>query len=273
MGSRTSIEWADATLNTAYGCTKVSEGCAKCYMFRILSKRGQDPGQPRERRDDLLRKAARALGLRPKIVFLNSMTDTFHPDFSFAQIQAWFRVLQEEAPHHCYVVLTKRSERMLAYYRETGPPPHNVWLGVSVESSTHYARVDALRAVPARVRVLSLEPMLGPMTDIDLTGIHWVIVGGESDPLRPRPMEASWVLSVRDRCAAAGIPFFFKQVGGTARVFGEGGSSAWGGDLLKGRQYHALPREWTDSERPPLAAGWRGRRGQTSLAAGGTGGW
>jgi protein gp37 len=167
---------------------------------------------------------------RPRTIFVNSMSDLFHDAVPFEYVQRVFDVMRR-AHWHCFQVLTKRAERLA----ELAPGlqwPENVWMGVSVEDAGYLGRMDALRTTEARVKFLSLEPLLGPLTDLRLDGIDWVIVGGESGP-RARPMEPAWVRDIRDQCAGAGVPFFFKQWGGQ--------NKKRAGRLLDGRTWDAMP--------------------------------
>ena len=203
----------EATWNPVTGCTQISPGCAHCYAMTFAERFRGVPGHPYENGFDLqLRPERLDQPLRwkkPRTIFVNSMSDLFHPDVPDAYIREVFEVMRI-ADHHRFQVLTKRSER-LAEMADSLPWPSNVWMGVSVENQRFASRVDDLRAVRAAVRFLSCEPLLGPL-DLDLTGIDWVIVGGESGP-GARPMRPVWAVSIRDQCGAAGVPFFFKQWG------------------------------------------------------------
>jgi protein gp37 len=224
MGDHTTIEWTDATWNPIRGCTKISPGCKHCYAETFAERFRGVPGHPYEQGFDLKRVPA-ALPLpftwpRRKMVFVNSMSDLFHEDVPEAYVDAVVAVMRA-ADWHTYQVLTKRSERMRDYLQahrdEVAASPH-IWWGVSVEDRRYgLPRVADLRAAPAGLRFLSVEPLLEDLGPIDLAGIGWVIVGGESGP-GARPMHPDWVRSVRDRCAAAGVPFFFKQWGGTRKA-------------------------------------------------------
>lgn len=215
MGEQTGIEWTDATWNPVTGCTKISPGCKNCYAER-LALRLQAMGNPRYRNGfavtmhrDLL-----TLPLRwrnPKRIFVNSMSDLFHEAVPEDFIRQVFDVMAR-ADWHVFQILTKRSERLAALAPRLPWSP-NIWQGVSVESVRYTTRIDHLRTVPAAVRFLSIEPLLGPIPDLPLDDIDWVIVGGESGPGR-RPMVAAWAREIRDQCLRAGVPFFFKQWGG-----------------------------------------------------------
>jgi protein gp37 len=215
MSEQTGIEWTDATWNPVTGCTKISPGCKNCYAER-LAARLQAMENPRYQKGfsvtlqpDLL-----ALPLRwrqPKRIFVNSMSDLFHEAIPEDFIRRVFEVMAR-ADRHVFQILTKRSGR-LASLAPRLPWSLNIWQGVSVENARYTTRIDHLRTVPAAVRFLSIEPLLGPIPNLPLAGIDWVIVGGESGPGR-RPMAAAWAREIRDQCVMAGVPFFFKQWGG-----------------------------------------------------------
>ncbi|MEZ4473137.1 MAG: phage Gp37/Gp68 family protein [bacterium] len=237
MGDRSGIEWTDATWNPTVGCTKVSPGCKHCYaevMHRRLTEMGlvkyAEPFRTVRPWELHLEQPLR--WRQPRLVFVNSMSDLFHEDLPLAYLQRVFAVM-EQAGQHTFQVLTKRSGRL----REVAsalPWPGNVWMGVSVESAEHVGRVHDLQAVPAAVRFLSVEPLLGPIPALPLAGIHWVIVGGESGR-RARPMDAAWARDLRDQCVAAGVPFFLKQLGGERDK--RGGDKA----LLDGQLWREVP--------------------------------
>ena len=213
IGSR--IEWTEATWNPVTGCTKVSPGCKNCYAER-MSKRLQAMGVPQYKDAFSLAMHPQSLMLplgwkKPRRVFVNSMSDLFQEDLPFDFIRQVFDVMVEAARHE-FQVLTKRPEIALAY-ADRLPWPDNVWLGTSVENQDYVHRIHTLREIPARVRFLSVEPLLGPIPRLPLTGIDWVIVGGESGP-GARPMKREWVERIRDRCKQYDVPFFFKQWGG-----------------------------------------------------------
>jgi protein gp37 len=237
--AQSSIEWTEATWNPVTGCTKISPGCKFCYAER-MAKRLQGMGQLRYVNGFELTLHEDALELplswkRPQRVFVNSMSDLFHDDVPLAFIQRAFEVMRR-AHWHQFQVLTKRSDRLLevAYGLEW---PENVWMGVSVERQDYLTRIDDLRRTPAVVRFLSLEPLLGPLEGLDLEGIHWVIVGGESGP-GARPMNEAWVVDIRAQCVQAAVPFFFKQWGGF--------NKKKAGRLLQGRTWE----EWPNVLRP-----------------------
>lgn len=237
MGTGTHIEWTDATWNPVTGCTKVSQGCKHCYAER-MAKRLQAMGAPNYSQGfrvtlhpDMLEKPHR--WKQPRRIFVNSMSDLFHPDVPDAFIQDVFRVMVD-TPRHTYQVLTKRPER-LAHMGDVLPFSSNIWCGTSVESTAVLERVKSLQATPSPVRFLSCEPLLGPLPDLPLDGIHWVILGGESGP-KSRPMDIAWARDIRDQCLEAGIAFFFKQWGGVQRT--------QAGRLLDGRTWDEFPREY-----------------------------
>jgi protein gp37 len=239
MSDHSRIEWTDATWNPVPGCTKVSSGCAHCYAETFAERFRGVPGHPYEQGFDLRLVPEKLLDplrwTKPKRVFVNSMSDLFHEDVPDAYVRRVVQVM-ELADWHTYQVLTKRSERLRTLLqtslRFAADLPH-VWWGVSVENRRHgLPRIEDLRASPARVRFLSIEPLLEDLGPICLEGINWVIVGGESGR-GARPMEVEWVLSIRDRCRAMQVPFFFKQWGGIQRV--------QAGRQLDGRTYDELP--------------------------------
>jgi protein gp37 len=234
MSDRSAIEWTDATWNPVVGCTKVSPGCKRCYAETLAERFRGVPGHPFEMGFDL-RLVPSALERplqwrRGRMVFVNSMSDLFHEKVPVAYIRRVFDVM-ERCPQHRFQVLTKRADR-LAELAPVLPWPANVWMGVSVETARYRGRIGALRQVPAAVRFLSLEPLLGPLGPLPLKGIHWVIVGGESGR-GARPMDPSWVRSIQRQCNRAGLPFFFKQWGGP--------NKKKTGRVLDGREWNGLP--------------------------------
>lgn len=230
--TNTGIEWTDRTWNPTTGCNKVSPGCTHCYAealtkrFHQNFKNGFDLTLHRERLEEPKR------WRKPSRIFVNSMSDLFHEEVPLSFLQEVFEVIRE-TPWHVYQILTKRPERLL----ELAPQldwHENIWIGVSVETQDYVYRVDYLRKVPAKVRFLSCEPLLGHL-QLELTDIHWVIVGGESGN-RCRPMKLEWAQSIRDQCQATGVAFFFKQWGGrTPKV---------GGRLLDGLIWDDMPQSW-----------------------------
>jgi protein gp37 len=233
MALGSSIEWTQATWNPVAGCTPVSPGCLNCYAARMAlrlshmpngtgkkyrgtAKRARD-GRPvfsgRIKLDEAALELPRSWRLG-RIIFVNSMSDLFHEGVPEAFVQRVFQVM-EECPQHTFQVLTKRPERALKL-ADRLPWPRNVWLGTSVESAKYYKRIERLRAIPAAVRFLSCEPLLGPLPRLPLEGIQWVIVGGESGP-GARAMEREWVVEIKEQCEEAGAAFFFKQWGGVRK--------------------------------------------------------
>ncbi len=215
MTQSSGIEWTDSTWNPVTGCTKISLGCKYCYAER-MSHRLHSMGQYRYRNkfdvtlhEDLIK--APLKWKKPRIVFVNSMSDLFHKDVPLEFIKRIFNTMVE-SDQHIFQILTKRNER-LKELAPILPWAYNIWMGVTVENQDVVHRIDDLRDVPARVRFLSLEPLLGPITKLDLSGIHWTIVGGESGP-NARPMKAEWVRTIRDLCLKEKVHFFFKQWGG-----------------------------------------------------------
>ena len=236
MAQASSIEWTESTWNPVTGCTKISPGCAHCYATR-MAKRLQAMGQPRYRNGFRVTLQPDVVELplrwrRPRMIFVNSMSDLFHKDVPAEFIARCFAVM-ERASWHTFQVLTKRPERALQLAPDL-PWPKNVWMGTTVESAGFVHRVKLLTQIPAHVRFLSLEPLLGPIPNLPLEGIHWVIVGGESGP-GARRIEASWVLQIRDRCLSQGVPFFFKQWGGQ--------NKKKSGRILDGATWDAMPDE------------------------------
>ena len=234
MAQSSPIEWTEATWNPVTGCTKVSPGCKHCYAERMAG-RLRAMGLRSYRNGFALTLQPQALEAplrwrRPRAIFVNSMSDLLHRGVPTAYIEAVFDVMRR-AHWHRFQVLTKRSERLVRLGRRLDWPA-NVWMGVSVESERYRFRIDHLRETPARVRFLSLEPLLGPLPDLDLAGIGWAIVGGESGP-GARPMQRAWVTDVRDQCRRAGVPFFFKQWGGVHKKRA--------GRLLDGVTWDELP--------------------------------
>ena len=215
MSARSGIEWTEITWNPVTGCTKISPGCKNCYAER-MSKRLRAMGMEKYR--DGFSVATHHSSLdeplrwkKPRLVFVNSMSDLFHESTPSDFIKAVFDVMNR-APQHTFQVLTKRPARAVALEGKLNWPP-NVWLGTSIESEEWLFRVNLLGKTGARTKFLSLEPLLGPLPNLDLNGIDWVIVGGESGP-GARPMSPDWVREIRDTCVNSGTPFFFKQWGG-----------------------------------------------------------
>lgn len=245
MADRSAIEWTEATWNPTTGCDRISEGCDNCYAL-TLAKRLKAMGSPKYQADGDPRTSGPGFGVRvhepdlmlpfrwrePRIVFVNSMSDLFHARVPIEFIQRVFGVMAS-TPRHTYQVLTKRASR-LAKLADRLPWPSNVWMGVSVETRAQLARVDALRTVPASVRFISAEPLLGPLTGLDLCAIHWLIAGGESGP-HARPVHLGWVRELRDESVRANVAFFFKQWGGR--------TPKAGGRTLDGRTWDQMPNQ------------------------------
>lgn len=234
MAALSTIEWTEATWNPVTGCTKISPGCDNCYAER-MARRLQAMGQPNYAEGFRLTIHERMLEAplswkKPRTIFVNSMSDLFHRDVPDEFILKVFDVMGW-AFWHRFQVLTKRSQRLLRLGRAL-PWRANIWMGVSVENQAYSYRIDHLRQSGARVKFLSLEPLLGPLPRLDLSGIDWVIVGGESGP-GARPVSEGWVLDIRDRCADAGVPFFFKQWGGV--------NKKKAGRMLEGRTWDEMP--------------------------------
>ncbi len=235
MGLKSAIEWTESTWNPVTGCDKVSSGCKNCYAEKMaLRLRAMGQRTYVNGFDLTVHGPALELPLRwrkPHLIFVNSMSDLFHKDVPIQFIRRAFGVMRE-AYWHRFQVLTKRSKRLAAVSSEL-EWPHNVWMGVSIESDRYCFRADHLRQTGARVKFLSLEPLLGPVPSLDLSGIDWVIVGGESGP-GARPMAEQWVLDIRASCATTGVAFFFKQWGGVNKKAA--------GRLLRGLTYDEMPR-------------------------------
>jgi protein gp37 len=234
MANHSGIEWTEATWNPVTGCTKISLGCKNCYAER-MARRLQAAGNPNYANgfDLALHEHVLQTPLhwrRPRMIFVNSMSDLFHEDVPLEFIQRIFGVMRQGS-WHTYQVLTKRSSRV-RQLTDSIDWPVNVWMGVSVENSDCAYRIDDLRQTGARVKFLSLEPLLGPLPDLNLEGIDWVIVGGESGP-NARPMRAEWVIDIKEQCQSVGIPFFFKQWGGVHRKRS--------GRTLQGRTWDQMP--------------------------------
>ncbi|MEX5405888.1 phage Gp37/Gp68 family protein [Stenotrophomonas sp. WED208] len=242
MSQTSKIEWTEATWNPTVGCTKISQGCKHCYA-ESMAKRLQAMGTPgyengfkltvlRNRLEEPLRRK------KPTVYFVNSMSDLFHKQIPDTYIEEVLDVISR-CPQHTFQVLTKRGDRLASFFKHR-TPPKNSWIGVSVEDRRHgVPRIDALRQVDASVRFLSVEPLLQDLGEIDLTGIHWVIVGGESGP-KARPMKLEWVADIKRQCEEAGVEFFFKQWGGWG-ADGKRRSKKANGRLLEGRTWDGMP--------------------------------
>lgn len=234
MADRSAIEWTEATWNPVTGCDKVSPGCAHCYAEAFAERFRGVPGHPYEQGFDLRfwpqRLEQPLRWKRPRMIFVNSMSDLFHERIPEAFIRKVFDVMGQ-ADWHTFQVLTKRHERLRDVGQRLRWHP-NVWMGVSIENRQFVERADYLREVDAAMRFISAEPLLGPLEELSLEGIDWLIAGGESG-FRHRPVKIEWIRDLRDRCDAEGVAFFFKQWGGR--------TSKAGGRLLDGRTYNAMP--------------------------------
>lgn len=239
MANNSKIEWTEATWNPLTGCTKISPGCKLCYAER-MSVRLKAMGQRNYRNGFKLTLHSHMLHMplrwrKPQMIFVNSMSDLFQEEVPLTFIQSVFSTMQR-AHWHCFQILTKRSHRLLELNHHLDWAK-NIWMGVSVENEKYKFRIDDLRRTGAGTKFLSLEPLLGPLADLDLSGIDWVIAGGESGP-GARPMEKQWVRAIRDQCSARNVPFFFKQWGGV--------NKKRTGRRLDGRQHDEMPnREYS----------------------------
>ena len=236
MADKTGIEWTESTWNPLTGCTQLSPGCANCYA-KTLAKRLKAMGNQRYQNEFEITLHPDLIDLplrwkKPRKVFVNSMSDLFHPEVPVEYIQRIFKVMNE-APQHTFQVLTKRHER-LAEIAQAGLVTwtDNIWQGVSIENNRFTVRADYLRQVPATVRFLSCEPLLGSLPDLNLDGIHWVIAGGESG-INYRPVKLDDLRQVRDLCIANNVPFFLKQIGGVRPKSG--------GKILDGQEWQEMP--------------------------------
>ncbi len=236
MAGKTRIEWASSSWNPVTGCTKISPGCKHCYAER-LALRLQAMGQRNYTNGFALTLQEQALELplrwkKPQVIFVNSMSDLFHKNVPVDFISRVFDVMRR-AHWHRFQILTKRSDRLLTLNSKLEWQP-NIWMGVSVENQDYTFRINHLRQTGAHVKFLSLEPLLGPLPNLDLAGIDWAIVGGESGP-GSRAMSESWVTDIRDQCVSANVAFFFKQWGGT--------NKKRAGRALEGRTWDQMPAE------------------------------
>ena len=234
MGNESKIEWTESTWNPVTGCTKISSGCKNCYAER-MAKRLHAMGQKNYRNGFKLTCHPESLNLplcwkKPQVIFVNSMSDLFHEGVPLEFIEAVFSTMRQ-ADYHLFQVLTKRSER-LAELSPILDWPENVWMGVTVESPEYRNRIDNLRSTSACIKFLSLEPLLDDLGNLDLLGIDWVIVGGESGP-SARPMNIDWVRNIRDQSLDQQVPFFFKQWGGVHKKKA--------GRILDGRTWDQMP--------------------------------
>lgn len=234
MSTNSAIEWTESTWNPLTGCTKISPGCKNCYAER-MSRRLKAMGQQKYQNEFQLTLHEDILidplnWKKPQMIFVNSMSDLFHKNVPDEFILKTFAVMKE-AHWQTFQVLTKRADRLLEINAQI-EWSENVWMGVSVENQDYAFRIDRLRQIDARIRFLSLEPLLGPLTNLDLDNINWVIVGGESGP-KSRSIQPEWVREIRDQCIRANIPFFFKQWGGKRKKKA--------GRLLDGHTWDQLP--------------------------------
>ncbi|KFE97087.1 DUF5131 family protein [Chryseobacterium luteum] len=232
--AQSSIEWTEMTWNPTTGCDKISAGCKFCYA-EIMSKRLQAMGVEKYKDNFEIRIHEEALKIpytwkNSKVVFVNSMSDLFHNDIPLDFIKKVFKVMNNN-PQHVFQVLTKRAERLLELHTEL-KWTHNIWMGVSVENEKVKDRIDYLRQINARVKFLSLEPLIGPLPNLNLDKIDWVIVGGESGH-KPRKMDADWVIDIQEQCEKNEVAFFFKQWGGKNKKAS--------GRILNGRTYDEMP--------------------------------
>ena len=234
MSKQSSIEWTQTTWNPLTGCTKISAGCKYCYAERF-AKRLQAMGQPNYRNGFKLTLHPHLLTQplrwkKPQIIFVNSMSDLFHDDVPEEFIQRVFHTMNQ-AHWHIFQVLTKRAERLAQLSPRLNWAP-NIWMGVSVENADYTFRIPLLQQTGAMVKFLSLEPLLGPLPNLNLENIDWVIVGGESGP-KARPLKKEWVIEIKNQCLKAGVPFFFKQWGGK--------NKKKAGRMLEGRTWDQMP--------------------------------
>jgi protein gp37 len=242
MADASTIEWTDATWNPVSGCTKITAGCDFCYAERFAERFRGVPGHSFEHGFDLTLKPERLLQpfqwRRPRRIFVNSMSDLFHKEIPTAFIDAVFDTM-ERANWHTYQVLTKRSSLLVRYLRQryrSAKAPSHIWLGISVEDAQNTVRLKHLKAAQASIKFVSFEPLLASVGPVDLKGIDWAIVGGESGH-GARPMNEEWALEIRDQCLRDGVAFFFKQWGGV--------HSKAGGRLLRGREWNQYPKVLT----------------------------
>ena len=234
--ARTKIEWTESTWNPITGCTKISSGCKNCYA-EVMTRRLQAMGQQKYLNGFNLTLHPETLNepytwKKPRVIFVNSMSDLFHKDTPIQYITDVFRVMKEN-PHHVFQILTKRAD-LLLYYDKEGylEWTHNIWMGVTVEDNTVTNRIDLLRQTGAKIKFLSCEPLLTALPEVNLKNIDWVIVGGESGRT-PRPIQEKWIIDIKDQCQKTNVAFYFKQWGGT--------NKKKNGKSLRGRQYAEMP--------------------------------
>ena len=240
MSTKSRIEWTESTWNPITGCDKVSPGCEHCYAERMARrlkamgvKKYRDGFKPTIHPDVL---EAPAKWRKSQMIFVNSMSDLFHDDIQFEFVQQMFDVM-ERCPHHTFQVLTKRSKKLARFHKKL-PWPDHIWMGVTVEHKDYIYRINDLRKTNAHVKFLSLEPLLGPLYNLDLSGIDWVVVGGESGP-GARPMDKEWAIDLCGQCEDQNVPFFFKQWGGV--------NKKKNGRLLNGKFYNNMPRQFAEA--------------------------
>ena len=241
MGKDTNIAWTKSTLNLAWGCTKVTRECTNCYMYRLSERFGKDPLHVQITRAGKSPGALEtAIRRCHQLVFVNSMSDTFHDDIPDSYLDFWFAMFQSY-PSHQFQILTKRPLRAYDYFTKRAETredhvgvPDNCWIGTSVGIKEAKERINTLRQIPTRIRFVSFEPLLEDLGTVDMTGIQWAIIGGESDDAHPRPMEPQWAWSLIEQARVFEVKVFFKQMGG------KGGDGA-GGDLLNGRRIQEMP--------------------------------
>jgi len=243
MAQGSGIEWTESTWNPVTGCTKISPGCKYCYAER-MAERLQAMGQANYANGFQLTLQPDMLELplgwkKPQTIFVNSMSDLFHKDVPLAYIQRVFDVMRR-AHWHRFQVLTKRAGRLAQLDASLEWAP-NIWMGVSVETEKYCSRIDDLRSTSAQLKFLSMEPLLGPLPKLNLEGMDWVIVGGESGP-KARPMDSAWVTDLRDQCQRAKVPFFFKQWGGK--------NKKRAGRTLEGQTWDQMPLDPSERQRP-----------------------
>ena len=247
MGDKTGIQWTDATWNPSTGCSKVSPGCKNCYAERLAS-RLKKMGNTKYKNGFEFTPHYDAIDLplkwrRPRKIFVNSMSDLFHESMPDEFLGRCFDTM-EKANWHVYQILTKRPGRMLEFSENYGEVPDHVWLGTSVELAMYKSRIEILKEIPVKVRFISFEPLLGPIGEVDLRGISWAIVGGESGP-NHRPIEREWVREIKRTCRKQDVAFFFKQWGGL--------TPKSGGRVLDGKEWNEYPIIENEGMNLPLA--------------------
>jgi len=203
-------------------------------MFRLSKVFGRDAENPKPRKRENIIKDLRKLGKTARVIFVNSMTDHYHENYSNEIITEWFKIFASY-PQLQFIILTKRINRAFIFHK-TFPVPKNCWIGTSIESRSALHRLQKLKLIEAKIRFVSFEPLLENLYKVDLTGIHWAIVGGESDFKNPRPFDVDWAINIRNQCRAAGVAFFYKQSGGTKKING-----CWGSNEIDGKKYLEMP--------------------------------